>query len=632
MFPEKVLIRLIVIMTTMLLITASKNNFGDFVISMMDLAVDPCNDFYRYSCDGWINTNVLPDDTSREIRFITDIEDKNEVIIKEILEDPKNEKVNKFYTACMDEKLIEQRGSNPIKPLMELIDRIQDITGFMEYIAIMHSYGFDVLFNVFPDSDPENPSMNILQMYQGGLGLPDESLYEDEEVLTKYGEHISNMFDLYHPSDMSRSMAQSALIFEIALSQVTVSRDDLIDPFDNLNRFDWEEFKALSKLPWSYYIDYTSINEEIIQDVNVIVPRFYAGLTSIVKNITSSWKPYLKWQLLHNTAEWLSKDFRNENFKFYGNYLQGEKELPSRSKFCIRETHQLGELLGKYFQQSHWSDDDNTNNIHILSTIMQAMEYDLNHVKWMDDVTRSRALKKLKHVEYLIGGPQFPNDYSTIKLTDNLFENELLCRNYNSNISLFSVGMEVDKYRWFMTSDEVNAYYDPTRNQMVFPAGQLQDPYYSSNFPESYNYAGAGATMAHELTHGFDNQGRDYDYTGKLRDWWESPTRKEYNRRADCVIQQYSEFEVYPGAGVYVNGNISQGENIADIGGVKLSFNAYKKSIGEANLTNLSEVPGLTNAQLFFVGYAQGWCTITTKESLRVRAKTDVHSPSKFRV
>jgi putative endopeptidase len=445
-----------------------------------------------------------------------------------------------------------------------------------------------------------------------------------------YVVHISNMFQLLGESAANATAdAQSVLEFETMIADFTLPPDALVDPFFVYNKIDLSGLAGLSpNIPWNMYLQ--GLGKQFKQ-ATVDVPPFFSNLSAILPNTQQYWVPYLRWQVVNAFASTLSQAFVDENFNFWGKILNGQEKQSPRDETCIRFTdNALGELLGSFFLDQAFPGESRQMATGILQEIEAAMQADIEQIEWMDNTTRQRALQKLSLVSNMIGGPENPRNYSDVTVNpDTFFENVVSANIFMMQTQLDQIEQPADKDLWGMTPPTVNAYYDPTRNQMVFPAGILQQPFFNVSFPKAMNHGGVGMVMGHELTHGFDNQGRDYDGTGRLTNWWLPATSSKFDQKVQCVIQQYSQFEVLPN--VYVNGKLTQGENIADMGGIKNSYNAFKTVIGnQADAPSI--VPGLTNMELFFVAFAQGWCEKATDEALKNQVETNPHSPAKFRV
>jgi predicted metalloendopeptidase len=441
------------------------------------------------------------------------------------------------------------------------------------------------------------------------------------------------MFQLLgEPEEAAKKHAGQVFNFELELAKVSRPRVEMRDPNKTYNKLDLDGLKKLAPaLDWTRFLATTGYPS--VKDINVSVPEFFQGLE---KQVTSTdpetLRAYLRWHLLRATSPLLSKAFVDESFEFYGKKLSGQKEQQARWKRCVEATDQsLGELLGPEFVKLYFPGDSKAIAKDLIGRIEAAFEKNLPSLTWMDDATRGRADGKLKALKNKIGYPDKWRDYSKLAvMKGEYFGNGMAARRFAFDYDANKIGKPVDKGDWGMTPPTVNAYYNANLNEMVFPAGILQPPFFDRNFPMAMNFGGIGMVMGHELTHGFDDQGRKFDPTGKLTEWWEPSVSAKFEERAKCVSDLYSTYEVQPG--VTLNGKLTLGENIADLGGIKQAYVAYKKWAAEHPELDKPAVPGLTNDQLFFVGFGQTWCTIQTPESERMLVTTDPHSHAKYRV
>eukprot|EP01126_Amoeba_proteus_P065991 TRINITY_DN9479_c0_g2_i3.p1 TRINITY_DN9479_c0_g2~~TRINITY_DN9479_c0_g2_i3.p1 ORF type:complete len:483 (+),score=74.04 TRINITY_DN9479_c0_g2_i3:196-1644(+) len=469
---------------------------------MMDFKVDPCVDFYNYSCNGWANTHTLPPDSDRDIHFITLIEDRNLQILKKIVTNTSHPLLSGFYEACMDLTTIEKNGFTPLVPsFLQVQDLLQNYSpgNLMSAVAFSTTIGVETIFSFTVDLDAENPGLNVVQLGQGGFSLPDRSYYNDTDVMKEYLAHVTTMFQFIGDPNPEASAAD-VLAIEYDLASASLPSDELNDPFKTYNPFNLQNLTTFTGLSWKDFFVFAGIPSS--GNIVIDVPSFFSSVRSIADKYNTSLSSYFTWRVLTTFAPNLSKKFVDEDFAFFDKYLSGQEQQSLRNKTCIQSTRSLGELIGKYYEETQFSPSDRKANIEILQFVEDAMGSDISGIDWMDDATKSRALQKLSQVSYLIGGPSRPRKYRDVVIGSLYVDNVLEVAMDAFNRSVAMVGKPVNPGQWFMNADEVNAYYDPTRNQMVFPAGQLQSPYYDPTFPLSYNYAGTGGTMGHELTHG----------------------------------------------------------------------------------------------------------------------------------
>jgi putative endopeptidase len=489
---------------------------------------------------------------------------------------------------------------------------------------------------VHVEADFKNPGINIAQVVQGGLGLPDRDYYlkdDKAEVRGKYVAHVAKMFELYgDPADKAKETADKILAFETELAKVAKPRAELRDPNATYNKIDIGGLKQLTpKLDWDGYFKATGHPE--ITQINVMTPDYLKGLEAAANAAdASTLQAYMRWQVLRDAAPMLPKAFDQQNFEFYGKTLQGQKEQQARWKRCVAYTDgAVGEILGQEFIKKQFAGDSKKVARDMIEGIQTAFANNLPHLAWMDDTTRTRALGKKGAIVNKVGYPDKWRDYSSLKLKKGDFAgNMLAAAKFEYEREAAKVGKPVDRTEWGMTPPTVNAYYNPLNNEMVFPAGILQPPFFSKDFPAAMNYGGMGMVMGHELTHGFDDEGRKFDAQGRLTEWWEPSVSEKFESRAQCIDDQYSSYEVQPG--LKLNGKLTLGENIADNGGIKQAYNAYKAYEAAHPGSEKAAVEGLTNDQLLFVGFAQTWCSIATPQIEQMLVTVDPHSPPKFRV
>ena len=615
------------------------------VTAAMDTSVDPCQDFYRYSCGGWLDSTERPADESRWARSFSVINEENRQIVRTILEeagenpgeDPNRQRIGYYYGSCMDEAAVEERGASPLHPVLEMVAAVDDAESFLATTGRFHRWGIGAVFGgaVFPDF--QDPDLNISWFFQGGLGMPDRDYYvsEDEtkqQQLAEYVDFMAKMFGLLGDDEATAAAnANTVLDFETELAKVSRPRQEMRD-FERLyNKIDLSGLQELTpSLPWSAY--FTAVGYPDVVDISVTVPEFFERVESLVaESEPAVLQAYLRWHVARNLADYLSSDFVNADFEFYGKVMRGQEEIQPRWKRCVEDASgTLGEAIGMQYVERKFAGSSKEVALEMIGDIEHAFEANLPQLAWMDDATRGRAKDKVATLQNKIGYPDEWRDYSAMNLVaDDYFANALAGIEFDFDYEAKKIGNPVDRKEWGMSPQMVNAYYNPLWNEIVFPAGILQPPFFHRDHPPAMNYGGIGGVIGHELTHGFDDQGRKFSPTGKMEEWWEPEVAERFVAQAQCVDDYYSNYEVAPGA--KVNGKLTLGENIADIGGIKEAYTAYKQW-EERHPGTAPAVDGLTNDQLFFVAWAQDWCTLATEEVERQLVTVDPHSPSKFRV
>lgn len=607
----------------------------DEVTANMDLQADPCTDFYRYACGGWMDSTPLPPDEPRFGRFNV-LRERNAAALKEILAVQEGTKLGNFYQACMDEAAIEERGAQPLEPLFEEVAAVDDLPSLMHAAGRLHRSGVHPFFSMYVSPDYVDPSINLAHLGQGGLGLPDRDYYlgKDEaakQTLAAYERHIAE--NLERLGDESAAKTAKAIVaFETKLAEVSKPRAELRDPEKHYNRVTAEGLAAMApQLPWASFLEATGYPK--VNDFNAAPEEFFVAMAEIVASTEmATLRDYLRWQVLETYAEHLSQPFAQSHFEFFRKTLRGQQEMAPRWKRCVDTTDKaMGEALGQHYVEQHFAGDSREIALEMIHGIEAAFEEGLPQLSWMDATTRERAVEKMKAVVNKIGHPEEWKSYDALEVGNDYTANLMAAFSVEFDRNASKIGQAVDRKEWHMSPPTVNAYYNPSMNEMVFPAGILQPPFFSPDFPMAMNFGGIGMVMGHELTHGFDDQGRKFDGRGSMSQWWEAEATERFEERAQCVADLYSGYEVQPG--VKLNGKLTLGENIADLGGIKEAFRAYQawaKSQGvdpEAPATD-----GLTQEQLFFVSFGQIWCSKATPEVEKVLALTDPHSHPRYRV
>ena len=613
------------------------------VRSALDTKVSPCDDFYRYACGGWIDKTTLPDDKPRWGRSFSVLRENNLEIMHEVLEnaakDPNGDteegKLGRFYATCMNEAVIDAAKAKPLDPFFKEISAVKNAEDFMRVSGMLNLAGVYPLFSMYVGPDDKDPQINIVHIYQGGLGLPDRDYYLDKgraELLGQYKEHITKMFVLLGESDANAAtISEDIVAFETSLARSQMTRVERRDPDKTYNKIDRAGIEAAApKLHWSAFAKATQ-HPEVTQITVDSVDYLKAAAVAIAGAKPATLQNYLRWRTLSSHANNLSSDFVAEHFDFFGKILRGQKANEARWKRCTSKTESVfTHPLGRQYVKRAFAGESKNIALDLISRIEAAFEANLPKLKWMDDTTRKRAMEKVRAIHNKIGYPDKWRDYSALAVVDGeYFTNLLASERFEYDYQVAKVGKPVDRDEWNAGPPVVNASYSGTRNEMWFPAGILQAPFFDKEFPMAMNFGAIGVVMGHELTHGFDDQGRKYAANGMLKQWWSDDVIAKFDERTACVEKAYSTREVEPG--LHVNGKLTLGENTADMGGVKQGYQAYKKWAGENGGDTKAHVEGLTNDQLFFVSFAQVWCTVATPEYLRVQVQTDPHSPGQFR-
>ncbi|MCX7797579.1 MAG: M13 family metallopeptidase [Melioribacter sp.] len=615
-----------------------------FDVRVLDRNVLPSHNFYQFAVGNWANYNPIPDDKTRWVSFSI-LEEQNNKILKELVEElaaNKNlqkgsarQKIGDFFATGMDSIRIEKLGYNPIKPYLQQIDNINNKKDLIETIAEFHLTGFPALFNFFVNADAKRSKINIGIISQGGLGLPDVEYYtkDDErsrEIREKYTEHIANMFRLID-NDESTANRYSRIVMNIEteLAKVSNTRLENRDPHKTYNKMTYDKLKSISEeIDWDIY--FKKIGIDNIELVVVNQPNFIKGVSKLMSKFSlNDWKVYLKWNVLRSSASALSSPFVNEQFEFEGKFLRGQKVIEPRWKRVLSVLNRtVGELLGQLYVAKVFPPESKEKAKLIVNNLLIAMEERIKNLDWMSEETKQRALKKLSTFGVKIGYPDKWKDHSELEIArDSYFKNIRRALEWARKENLKKLGKPVDKSEWGMTPQTVNAFYSPTRNEITFPAGILQPPFFNPDADDAINYGAMGAVIGHEITHGFDDQGRKYDEDGNIKDWWTKEDDEKFKERAQKLVEQYNNFVVIDT--FRVNGALTLGENIADLGGLTVSFTAFKKT---EQYRKGELIDGFTPAQRFFLSWAQVWATNIRPEALKLQVKTDVHSPAVQRV
>jgi len=613
-------------------------------IPSMDRSVDPCVNFYMYSCGGWIKKNPIPADQPRW-NVYAKLGQDNQMFLWGILEEaakpsadrsPAARQIGDYFAACMDEPAVERAGASPLRPLLDRIAALKSASDLADFVASQHLLSSGtMLFGFGSNQDYADATSVIAFALAGGLGLPDRDYYtktdaKSEETRQKYLVHVQKMFELLGDSPGSaRANTKTVMEIETALAKASLTRVDKRDPYKLFHKMTRKQLEALNpSFGWERYLNDVGLSS--VSEVNVTEPEFFKQLEAQLKSRKlADWKTYLRWQVAHAHAQYLSTPFVQANFEFYNKYLRGVTELAPRWKRCVRYVdRELGQALGKVFVEKTFGPDVKQRTLSMTREIQKAMEGDIEQLTWMGNATKKQALEKLRGMVNKIGYPDQWRDYSSVRIArDDFAGNVSRAIEFESKRQLAKIGKPLDRGEWQMTPPTVNAYYDPQMNDINFPAGVLQPPLFDPKMDDAPNYGNTGATIGHELTHGFDDEGRQFDAKGNLHDWWTKEDAAQFEKRAQCVSDQYGQYTVVDD--IKINSKLTLGEDVADLGGTILAYLAWKDAT--KGLT-LKPIEGFTPDQRFFIGMAQWACGDERAESKRAGAITDPHSPDQYRI
>jgi len=609
-------------------------------LDALDRTADACTDFYQLACGSWIAKNPVPSDRASWSRF-EELQDHNNEVLHRILEtaaagrDPESKKIGDYYASCMDETSINAKGAGALDPLLRKIDALSSLGELPALVAELHTIGVNVFFSFGSQADFKDASVEMAIVDQGGLGLPDRDYYVKDdpksiELRTQYVGHVGRMSGLLGAgAEEAKAAAQQVMTIETALAKGAFDAVSRRDPNKVYHKMSSAELQALTPaFPWTRY--FSGIGSPPVYALNVAEPEFLKAFGQIVASTPlGPIKAYLRWQLAHASAAVLAKAFVDENFSFYGTALTGAKELRPRWKRCVQYTdNDLGEALGQAFVKEAFGPQAKADTLKMVHELESSLETDINGLSWMTPATKKEALVKLHAVADKIGYPEHWRDYSALAIArGDALGNSLRANAFEFHRQMNKIGKPVDKNEWGMTPPTVNAYYNPLENNINFPAGILQPPFYSAKTDAAVNFGGAGAVIGHELTHGFDDQGRQFDARGNLKDWWTPADAKSFEDRAQCLVDEYSGFTAIDD--VKLNGKLTLGENTADNGGLRIALMAYlTRTAGQP----AQALDGFTPEQRVFLGWGQIWCENVRPERARMLANINPHAPGHDRV
>jgi putative endopeptidase len=610
--------------------------------STFDLSVKPGDDFFQYVNGNWVKHNPIPPEYSRWGAF-PKLRDDNLLALREILDDltkqtetltDERRKLRDFYRTAMDERTIQRLGASPLRQLLERIRRIDSENELIAEMGRLRASGIDALFNLSVEQDEKQSTRYVTRLDQGGLGLPDRDYYigpsqDSKRVRKLYRQHVANMLGLLGDASNAASTGADAVMrIETNLAKASRTPVQLRDREAQYNRTSLAQLSTLTpRLNWKLYL--STIDVEGAKHVIVGQPEFFQRVNELLDSVSlDEWRTYLRWHLVHSMAAYLSSPFENENFRFYGQELRGVKEMQPRWKRVVTAIDsQMGEALGKLYVEKHFPPAAKQRMDELVTNLMNAYRERIESRDWMGPKTKKLALLKLQAVMPKIGYPSKWRDYTALEIRpDSYADNVLRAQAFESRYWLSKVGQAVDRTEWHMTPPTVNAYYNPTLNEIVFPAGILQPPFFDMTADDAVNYGAIGAVIGHEITHGFDDQGSRSDAQGNLVNWWAAEDRARFTGKTDKLVAQYDACVVLND--LHVNGRLTLGENIADLGGVTIAYAAYQKSLANAAA---AVIDGFTGPQRFFIGYAQVWRGSVRDADLRVLIRTNPHSPTEFR-
>ena len=623
-----------------------------FDLTAIDKTADPCTDFYQYACGNWVKSNPIPGDQVRWGRSFSLLGERNRYLLWQELDaaatnptSPLEKQFGNYFAACMNTDLVEQKGLKPLEPALKRIAELKDAHKLATLTGELEAEGSAApLFRFGVEQDDKDSSKQIAGVFQGGLSLPDRDYYlvdskRFQEIRKQYAEHVAKMFTLAGDSaDQAAREAAAVLEIETALAKVSTSRTALREPENRYHIYTLADFQKLTP-DFDYSVYFTAVKIRPFETLNVATPDFFKGLSELIaKEPIESWKSYFRWHALHGAAMNLPKAYFDENFAFFGKILAGQKEPTPRWKQCSSMTDRaLGEAVGQDWVKKNFPPAAKASMDKLVAALEKSLGDDIKTLPWMSDATKKAAEEKLNLIRNKIGYPEKWRDYSALKverddLLGNLRRNNVFERNYNLN----KLGKPVDEKEWGMTPPTVNAYYNPSMNDINFPAGILQPPFFDFTIDPAVNFGGIGVVIGHEMTHGFDDEGSKYDGQGNLREWQTAEDRKAFTERTDCVANEYSGFEAaaaHDGIPAQkLNGKLTLGENTADNGGLRIAYMALLDTLAGQGKGINDKIYGYTEAQRYFLGFAQVWCQNQTEQSARQAALVDSHSPGRWRV
>jgi len=653
--------RLVLVLLLMCAVSFSQSSSSakpapGFSLDTIDRSVDPCVDFYQYACGTWIKNSEIPPDQSRWGSFV-ELFERNLDVSRGVLEkaatggagrNAVDQEIGDFYGACMDEKAVNSKGIAELKPELDRLDAVKDKQGLIDELARVHMIGASSLFSFYAQSDLHNADQVIAYIDQGGLTMPDRDYYLKDDDKTKairdaFVKYMTDVYVLAATPDgapapapgvgvMSSKEAETVLRIETVLAKAQMDRTERRDPKKRDHKMSRADAIALAS---NFHLDrfFQDVNAPAFTELNVGNPDFFKDVNAVLESESlDSLKTYVRWHLLHAAAPGLSQAFVDANFK-YQQALTGQKEIQARWKRCVNLTdRELGEALGQRWVETEFPPESKARMLKMVDALEKSLDGDIQDLSWMSADTKKQAKVKLDAIRNKIGYPSVWRDYSSLVVKpDDFLGNVERANEFEAKRQINKIDKPLDRKEFGMTPPTVNAYYSPNYNEIVFPAGILQPPFFDPKMDDAVNFGGIGLVIGHELTHGFDDQGRKFDPQGNLHDWWTEEDGKEFEKRASCVADEYSGFVAVDD--VKLNGRLTLGENTADNGGARIALAALERMIAEDKSGKEGQkIDGYTPEQRFFLGFGRVWCEKSRPEILRMRVRTDPHSPGKYRV
>ncbi|HKW18995.1 MAG TPA: M13 family metallopeptidase [Terriglobales bacterium] len=626
--------------------TTSSSSQPTARFSAVDKSADPCTDFYQYSCGNWMKSAQIPSDQASWGTF-TELAERNREVLRKILEkasadDPQrnaiDQKIGDYYESCMDEKAVNDAGISPLKPDLDRIMSVKNKQDLIDAIAHVQMMGPNPLFAVYSQPDLHNADMVIAYIDQGGLSLPDRDYYIKDDahmagIRDRLVEYATQLFTLSGQTpEQAAESAKTVLRIETALAKAAMDRTARRNPATRDHKMTLEQAAQLAP---NFDLDrfFSDVNTPSFTELNVSNPDFFKQVNGLIDSEPlDAWKTYVSWHLMSGAAPWLSQPFVDANFKMQ-QALSGQKEIKARWKRCVASVDQeLGEALGQRYVQETFPPESKQRMLKMVQALEKSLSEDIQNLQWMSPETKKQAQVKLSAIRNKIGYPDVWRDYSSVKIVrGDLMGNFFRANEFEAHRDINKIGKPLDRKEWGMTPPTVNAYYSPPRNEIVFPAGILQPPFFDKDADDATNFGSIGVVIGHELTHGFDDQGRKYDPQGNLRDWWTSDDAQKFEERASCVANEYGSFTAIDD--LKLNGRLTLGENTADNGGARIGLMALHHFIAADKTSQAGKViDGYTPEQRFYLGYARIWCERRTPELTRSLVTVDPHSPGKWRV